>query len=196
MPANNIKKGKIFIISGPSGSGKTTLVNILLKKKEFKGKLVKSISLTTRNIRVNEVANRDYIFISKKMFEYKKRMSHFLESEKVFDNYYGTSKKQVEDILKKGISVVLCIDVKGAKCVCKKIKNIVSIFIKTPSISDLRKRLIERKTDSKETIDLRLKIAREELEKAKEYNYIVVNDDLKMAEESLFDIVKKELAEN
>src|SRR5476651_960258 len=110
-------KAKIVIISGPSGCGKTTLHKALLASPLLKGKLVKSISATTRNKRPGERDRRDYLFISTKMFEERIKKGYFLEWEKVFDHYYGTPKKQALNLIKKGINVLLCIDVKGARTV-------------------------------------------------------------------------------
>jgi len=133
-----MKKGKIIILSGPSGSGKTTLYGDLLKKKL---NLVKSVSVTTRPRRVGEKHGHDYFFISEKMFLYKKRAGHFLESEKVFDNYYGTPNKSVQELLKSGKNVLLCIDVKGARTVWRKHHKAVRIFIKTSTMEELKRRL-------------------------------------------------------
>ncbi|MDP8211922.1 MAG: guanylate kinase [Candidatus Zapsychrus exili] len=167
----------VFVLSGPSGSGKTTLYQKLFKSGKLRNKLAKSISVTTRAKRKGEVDGRDYIFVSKKMFEYKKRTEHFVEWQKVFDYYYGTPKKNVRDILKTGKSVLLCIDVKGAKVVFKKLKSAVSIFVRPPSAKELQKRLQKRATDKKKVIDLRLKIAKQEMKEASNYQHIIVNDN-------------------
>src|SRR5262245_35879609 len=94
------KKGKIFILSGPSGSGKTTLYRRLLDSPSLKGQIIKTISITTRAPREGEIHGKDYFFMSRRLFEYKKRSGHFLESMKVFDNYYGTPKKTVQVALR------------------------------------------------------------------------------------------------
>jgi len=138
------REGKIFIISGPSGSGKTTLYKQLLSGGK---RLVKSISFTTREMRPGEKCGKDYVFVSRKMFLYKERSGHFLESEKVFGNYYGTPYKNVRELLAVGKNVLLCIDVKGAKTVCRKFPQTVRIFIKAPSLKDLKKRLEKRLTE-------------------------------------------------
>jgi len=184
-----IMKGKIIIISGPSGSGKTTLYKKLMASRTLKGKLAKSISMTTRLKRKGERHGRDYLFVSRKMFLYKKRCGHFLESERVFDNYYGTPNKGVRKLLDDGKNVLLCIDVKGAKTVRKKFPKALTIFIKTPTFTELENRLKSRGSDHKNVIKLRLKTARKELKELKNYNYVIVNDNLRTAYNNLERIV-------
>lgn len=182
-------KGRIVIISGPSGSGKTTLHKMLLESPRLKGALVKSISATTRVQRPGEQHGRDYLFISPNMFRYKINAGHFLEWQKVFDNYYGTPKKTVKELLSSGKHVLLCIDVKGAKVVHRVFPDAVSVFIKTPSLAVLKQRLEHRDQDSHESRALRLKIARQELKEAKHYNFQIVNDRLDTAYRQLEGIV-------
>ena len=184
------KKGKLFIISGPSGSGKTTLYRRLLDENKS---LVKTVSITTRPRRSTEKHGRDYFFVSPPMFNYKRARGHFLEWQKVFDNFYGTPKNQVKDFLKRGKDVLLCIDVKGAKVVCRKFPQTVKIFIKTPTFDILKKRLFGRKSEVDESLELRLKVARQELREAKFYDYVIVNDNLDHAYQRLRSIVCKEL---
>ena len=187
--AVNLKKGKIIILSGPSGSGKTTLYKRLLASRDFKKCLAKSISVTTRPMRPGEKHGRDYFFVSPKMFLAKKEAGHFLESQKVFDNYYGTPNKQVRDLLKKGKNVLLCIDVKGARIVCQKYPDAVRIFVKTPSLKILKRRLEARRSEHKDNVALRLKRVREELNEAKDYDYTIINDDLSHADKKLKAII-------
>ena len=182
-------KGRIVIISGPSGSGKTTLHKMLLESSLLRGKLVKSISATTRSARPGEKNKRDYLFISLKMFQHKINKGQFLEWQKVFDNYYGTPKKAVNDLLATGKHVLLCIDVKGSKIVQKLYPEAISIFIKTPNIAVLKKRLEARAQDSHESRELRLKIARNELKEAKYYDFQINNDRLEIAYKQLEKIV-------
>lgn len=182
-------KGRIVIISGPSGSGKTTLHKMLLESPRLKGSLVKSISATTRPKRPGEKHGRDYLFISASMFRYKIKALHFLEWQKVFDNYYGTPKKAVRELLSKGKNVLLCIDVQGAKVVHRLFPDAISVFIKTPSLAVLKDRLESRAQDSHESRALRLKIARKELLEAKNYNFQIVNDRLDVAYRQLESIV-------
>ncbi len=184
------KTGKIFIISGPSGSGKTSLYKKLLAGKH---NLAKCVSVTTREKRFGEKHGKDYIFVSRKMFLYKQRSGHFLESEKVFGNYYGTPYKNVQNLLSVEKNVLLCIDVKGARTVCRKFPKVIRIFIKTPTLEDLKKRLEKRGSEDQKVIYQRLAEARKELMEAKQYDYIVVNDDLKIAGLKLEDIIQKEL---
>lgn len=183
--------GKIFIISGPSGSGKTTLYKKLLSEDN---RLIKSISVTTRNPRENEKHGRDYFFVSPKMFSYKKRSGHFLESQKVFDNYYGTPKRAVKNLLAEGKNVLLCIDVKGARVVRKIFPKAVSIFIKTATFEILRERLLKRGSENNDIMELRLKTAKEELKDEKQYKYVIINNNILEAFALLKAIVDKELA--
>ncbi len=191
-----MKKGKIVIVSGPSGSGKTTLSNKVLATPLFKGKIVKSISATTRAKRPGERHGRDYLFLTPAAFKQKKRLGRFLESQKVFDNYYGTPKAAAEALLRKGKHVMLCIDVKGAKVVRRQTPQAVTIFIKVPSLAVLKKRLLKRATEANKSLNLRLKIAQEELKEAKFYKYIVINDKLNPAYRRLKEILCKELKIN
>ena len=186
-------KARFVIISGPSGCGKTTLHKALLKTPQLKDKLVKSISATTRSKRPGERSGEDYIFLEPKIFQERIAKGYFLEWEKVFEHYYGTPKKQATDLLKKGIHVLLCIDVKGAKTVAKEFPQALRIFIKAPSTKELEKRLKARGSESRESLKIRLKIAREELKEAQYYDYVVTNGDLNKAIKELQKIVCQEI---
>ena len=186
-------KGKIIIISGPSGSGKTTLYKKLMASKKLKDKLARSISVTTRPRRAGEKQGCDYLFVSPKRFMYKRRHGHFLESEKVFGNYYGTPNKNVRNLLKAGKNVLLSIDVKGAKTVRRKYPGAISIFIKTPSLRILAGRLKKRGSEGNQALRLRLETARRELREAEEYHYVVINDTLKSAYKNLESIIFRAL---
>jgi guanylate kinase len=186
-------QARIVIISGPSGCGKTTLHKALLVCPLLKGKLVKSISATTRPKRRGERSGRDYMFLSTKTFEERIKKGYFLEWEKVFDHYYGTPKKPALDLLKKGINVLLCIDVKGARTVAREFPQALKIFIKAPSLKVLEARLKARGSETRESLGVRLKIARRELKEATHYNHVVINADLNKALRSLENIVKCEL---
>jgi len=186
-------KAQIVILSGPSGCGKTTLHKALLASPLIKDKVVKTISATTRSKRPGEVPGRDYLFLNTKTFEERIKKGYFLEWEKVFDHYYGTPKKQVVQLLKKGINVLLCIDVKGARTVAKEFPQALKIFIKAPSLKILEDRLKARGSESKESLRLRLKVAREELKEAKHYDHVVINADLNKALEALQQIICRKL---
>jgi len=186
-------RGRIIVISGPSGSGKTTLHQQLLLDKKIGRYLVKTVSATTRIKRPGEKNGKQYLFFNEKQFLQGIKNGYFLEWQKVFTNYYGTPKQQTEKILKSGKNVLLCIDVKGAKTVFKAFKDVVSIFIKAPSLDILKKRLENRKTENKKSIGLRLRIARREMKEIKRYQHVVVNDDVKKAVQRLKKIVNQEL---
>jgi len=172
------KKGRIFVISGPSGSGKTTLSRLL--SRSDKG-LVRSVSVTTRKPRGNEVNKKDYIFISEDTFLKKIKGNELAEWAKVFGCFYGTPIKFLEGTTAAGKDVVLSIDVQGALQLKKKKPEAVFIFILPPDIKTLRRRLSLRNTDNKKAIAGRLKIARKELRYVNRYDYQIVNDSVKIA---------------
>ena len=177
-----MKKGTIFIVSSPSGCGKTTIIrNFLKKHKNF----YFSISHTTRPKRPREVDGKDYFFISRDKFQEMVNNNQFLEWAIVHNEYYGTSKQNVLKKLDKGINVILDIDVQGAKKIkknpCLKGYDIVSIFIFPPSYEELKKRILKRNQDNDRSIEIRLKNAYYELENFYQYDYIIVNKDLKKA---------------
>jgi guanylate kinase len=193
MQRRSRKPGHLIILSGPSGSGKTTLHDLLLSSIRFKGQVIRSISATTREPRKGERDGRDYFFLSQKMFEHKIRTGQLLEWAKVFDNYYGTPLKNVRDKIRSGKSVLLCIDVQGARQVKRKAPEALLIFVKTPSLADLRRRLLRRGTDFPKAVALRLKTAAKELKEAGRYDHIIVNDDLSRARHELEDLVGEAL---
>jgi guanylate kinase len=125
------------------------------------------------------------------MFEYKIRAGQFLEWARVFDHYYGTPLKNVRDALRRGKSVLLCIDVQGGRQVKKKLPGAVAIFVKTPDLGELRRRLKKRATDSKQSGELRLKTAKNELKQARQYDHTIVNDQLDRAFDELVIILQK-----
>ena len=187
------EKGRVVVISGPSGCGKTTLHKELLDNPLLKGRLVKSISATTRHKRPGERDGRDYLFITPKIFEKRIKEGYFLEWQKVFDHFYGTPKKTVASLLKKGTHVLLCIDVKGARSVVSEFPDSLKIFIKAPSLRVLEERLKARGSESRESLALRLRVARQEIKEAGRYDYVVVNGDLRKAIKILEEIVCREL---
>ena len=183
----NIKrKGILFVVSAPSGSGKTTLCNRLVDS--LKG-ISRSISMTTRPPRSGERDGMDYIFLERNAFLKRKEKNEFLESAKVFNEYYGTPKKYVEHMIKKGQDVLLNIDVQGAIKIKRLKLRAVYIFIIPPSMAMLKERLIDRCTDSKKEIAERLKVAQNEMAYLYKYDYVVVNNILNSALETLRAIV-------
>ncbi len=183
-----VKRGLAFVVSAPAGAGKTTLVEMLLS--EFPKDVCKSLSSTTRKPRDYEIPGKDYEFLSKEEFESKKSKGEFLEYAKVFSNYYGTLKSSVESELEKGKHVFLVIDTQGAQAVKSKL-DVVSIFVIPPSINELENRLKHRESESMQDIKERLSWAQNEIEKAKEFDFILTNDDLQLAYEELKNYIKK-----
>jgi len=175
------KTGRIIILSGPSGAGKTSIHERLLRSKALKDNLLRSISMTTRKPRAGEKNGVDYWFVSKKMFLYKKRAGHFLECEQVFDEYYGTPYRKVRNVLKAGKSVLLCIDVQGAKTVMKRCPDAITVFIKAPSLQELAERLKKRGTEKEADLKKRLARVRKELKEASRYDVTIVNKSLPKA---------------
>lgn len=176
-----LKKGLIFVVSAPAGTGKTTLVRMLCEEFDC---IYESVSYTTRASRANEVAGKDYHYISKQEFEKKIAEKDFLEYAKVFDHYYGTSKSLVESERKQGKHVVLVIDTQGALQLMGKIEA-AFIFIHPPSLIELKRRLENRKSDSADAIAQRLSWAQKEMDVSNRYDYQIVNDNLKTAYEAL-----------
>ncbi len=171
----SMNKGLLIVFSGPSGSGKDTVLTELKKKST---NLKQSISMTTRKMRDGEVDGEDYYFTDTKTFEENIEKGYFLEYVKYGDNYYGTPKNKIEELLNEGVNVILKIEVEGGKNVRNAFSETVSIFIIPPSIEVLKARLMGRGTESDETYKTRLSIAEDELSRASEYDYIVINDEL------------------
>ena len=168
----------VLIVSGPSGSGKSTLVEKIL---ELPGTLF-SISCTTRPPRSTEVPGKWYDFVSEPEFDRMVAQGEFLEHARVFGKHsYGTPKKWFEEARVRGLDLVLEIDVQGAEQVKQKLPQAVAIFILPPSRQELEKRIRARGLDSEEAIARRLERARQEIQRFREYDFIVVNDDLKRA---------------
>jgi guanylate kinase len=168
----------VLIVSGPSGSGKSTLVEKIL---ELPGTLL-SVSCTTRPPRKTESSGKWYNFISEEEFRRMVERGEFLEHARVFGRHsYGTPRKWLEEARARGLDLVLEIDVQGAAQVKQKLPSAVAIFILPPSRQELEKRIRARGQDSEEEIARRLERARQELERYREYDYVVVNDDLERA---------------
>lgn len=172
-----MKKGKFIVVSGPSGVGKGTICNILIKELDAEY----SVSYTTRSPREGEIDGVNYNFVSKEEFEKMIQMGDLLEYNFYNGNYYGTSKSFVLDKINKGKNVFLEIDVNGAKNIKKIFSDALLIYIAPPSIEELKRRLVDRGTETIDKINERLKIAKMEMEQVDFYDYVVVNDDLDKA---------------
>lgn len=166
-------RGNIFIISAPSGAGKTTLCKEIVK---VLPNLRFSVSYTTRQPRDGEVNGEDYNFIDEKRFKEMIGNNEFAEWAEVHGNYYGTSKKVLDDIIDSGFDVILDIDIQGASQIKKNIEGGVYIFVLPPSMEELRKRLDIRGQNRPEEIQRRLRRAIDEIKEYKNYDYVIVND--------------------
>ncbi len=181
-----MNKGILYIVSGPSGSGKDTILcEVFAKKPEIK----LSISTITRPMREGEKEGEKYHFISREEFESQLKNNMFLEHNVFVGNYYGTPKTPVEECLNSGKDMIVEVDVNGAAQIRAKMPEAVSIFIMPPSFEVLKKRLSGRGTESPELVEKRLNAALEEISRAKEYDYIVINDELDTAVEEFINLL-------
>lgn len=183
--ANN--EGMLILFSGPSGVGKDTVLDVALNKDKS---IQRSISLTTRYRRENEVDGKDYYFVSIPKFEHMINSGEVLEFARYGRNLYGTPKAPVDKWLSEGKTVILKIEVKGAQKIKKMYPDSVAIFLMPPSMEELENRLRSRGTESEEDIRRRLEIAKAEVKKSVDYDFVVVNDDLDSASDNVLAIVK------
>ncbi len=183
-----MKKGKFIVMSGPSGVGKGTICQTLIKDLDA----WYSVSMTTRLPREGEVDGINYYFITKEEFEKRIANNELLEYNLYNNNYYGTPKDKILEKINEGINVFSEIDVNGAKNIKKLFPESLLIYIAPPSIEELRRRLTDRGTETEEKINERLTIAVEEAKQQHLYDFVVVNDDLNEAIET----VKKIILEN
>ncbi|MGV7105928.1 guanylate kinase [Flavobacterium sp. U410] len=188
---SSTQKGKLIVFSAPSGSGKTTIVRYLLGKEELD--LEFSISCTTRAPRGEEVAGKDYYFISWEEFKKHIKAEDFVEWEEVYtDNFYGTLKTEVERIWAKGKHVIFDIDVAGGLRIKRKFpEETLAVFVKPPSVDELKRRLKERSTESEDKINMRIAKAHVELATAPQFDTIIKNYDLDTAKEEAYQLVKE-----
>ena len=185
---NTGKKNKIIIISSPSGAGKTTICKFLIKKMK---NIDLSVSYTTRNKRSNEIDGKDYHFTSKEQFIELKRKNFFIETAKIFNNYYASPYININLKSKKNIHILFDIDWQGARRLRKKLnKNrILDFFILPPNIKELKKRLIKRGRDNRKEIKLRLSLAMKEIKHFKEYKYILINENVQQTVNNIIKII-------
>lgn len=181
----------LFVISGPSGSGKTTLALSLLAAPEFQGRLVRSVSFTTRPRRTGEKNKRDYFFLTPAEFRTLRKNKKILEWTRYLGYYYGTAKDFVEAQMAKAEAVILCLDIKGARSIKRAYpRHAVTVFIKPPSLAELSRRIQSRcRSTGAEEVRKRVQAASKELLAAKAYDYVVVNKDLNKAVARLHAIV-------
>ena len=184
------KKGMMFVLSSPSGAGKTTLTKKIAKNNN---NFIISISHTTRKPRPNEVNGKDYFFVSKDEFDQLIKGNHFYEYAKIFENYYGTIKKPIIEILKEKKDVLFDIDWQGTQQL-KKVKDLslVTFFILPPNIKSLRNRLLNRHEGQEKLIEERMKKFNEEISHWNEYDHIVINDDLDTCYNNILEIISSE----
>ncbi|WP_274584483.1 guanylate kinase [Neisseria leonii] len=182
-----MQPGNLFIISAASGTGKTTLVSRLLAAHP---EIRVSVSHTTRAPRSGEEHGKHYFFTDTENFKRLIAENAFLEYAEVFGNYYGTGTANVEQLQRQGYDVILEIDVQGAEQVRRILPEAASIFILPPDMDTLAQRLRGRGTDSAEVIENRLKLARHEMDQARHFDYIVINDDLARAQADLCHIIR------
>ncbi|WP_439553387.1 guanylate kinase [Flavobacterium macrobrachii] len=183
-------KGKLLVFSAPSGSGKTTIVRHLLQQDDLN--LEFSVSAATREPRGQEVDGKDYYFMSIEQFKKHIKAEDFVEWEEVYrDNFYGTLKSEVERIWAKGKNVIFDIDVAGGLRIKSKFpQETLAVFVKPPSVDELKRRLKERSTESDDKINMRIAKAHVELATAPQFDKIIKNYDLDVAKAEAYELVK------
>lgn len=183
------KKGMLVLYTGCSGVGKGTIMGELLKKDK---NIRLSVSNTTRKPRQGEIDGVHYNFVTTEQFEELIKQDGYLEYAKYCENYYGTPRKQAEDMLNQGYDVFLEVEIQGGLQIMKKYPDILSIFILPPSVESLERRLRRRATEDEQTIQKRLSVAQKEMSYKDKYKYNVVNGDLDKAVNEVLEILNKE----
>lgn len=181
-----MNKGGVFVVAGPSGSGKDTLFKELFKRKP---EIKFSISSITRPMRVGEVEGEKYNFITREKFLNMLENDELLEYNEYIGNYYGTPKAPVIAAIEKGQDILIEVDVNGAKEICEKLPEAITVFIMPPSYKELKRRLSGRGTETQDLIDKRMKEALNEIARATEFDYIVVNDDIQTAVDDIIEVM-------
>jgi guanylate kinase len=172
------ERGRLFVVSGPSGAGKGTLIAAALKKRP---EVVLTVSATTRPARMGERHGIDYTFISLSEFLRLRETGAFLESAKVYGNYYGTLRGQVAEALAAGRDVIVEVDIQGAEAIKRSMPEATLIFVEPPSLDDLAARLRGRGTEDPSTFVHRIKAAYEEVKSKSNFDHVIINDDLERA---------------
>jgi guanylate kinase len=180
--------GRLFVVSAPSGAGKTTLCNAVRRRCKD---LAYSVSYTTRAPRPGERHGQDYFFISTEEFETGIAQARWAEWARVHGNLYGTSARWISETLHLGRDILLDIDVQGARQILQRFPEAITIFIRPPSLEVLRQRLLQRGTEDRDAIDLRLANARSEMAQQQFYHHVLVNDDLQTATRELIELFRK-----
>jgi len=177
------------VLSAPSGAGKTVIKNRLIEEDPT---LVFAISATTREKREGETDTKDYYFITEKEFKEHIKNNEFIEYNHHFGNYYGTLRMAVEPDLKLGCNILMDVDVVGALNIKKRYANqAVLVFIKPPTIAELRERLEKRGTEDEQSLTVRLSRAEEEIDKAEDFDHVVINDDIERASKEILSIIRQ-----
>ncbi|MCC8398128.1 MAG: guanylate kinase [Rickettsia endosymbiont of Labidopullus appendiculatus] len=182
-------KGLTVILSSPSAAGKSSLVRAALN---IDSNLRLSVSATTRTPRTGEIDGVNYYFKTKDEFNKLIEQGAFLEYANIYNNYYGTPRKVVEELLSQGLDVLFDIDWQGTKSIKKILLNVITIFVLPPTPSILQQRIQDRGQDSKESIELRMKLANKEVQYAKHYDYVVINDDFDITLKTIYSIITAE----
>lgn len=185
-----VRRGELFIVSSPSGGGKTTIIRGVMERLRRQGRDVHfSISHTTRLPRPGEREGVDYYFVDRAQFQAMIEAHAFLEFAEVHNNLYGTSRGEVFGRLERGCDVFLDIDVQGARQVRASVPDAIKVFIFPPSFEELRRRLLARRQDAADTIELRIRNALKEMREYAEFDYVIINDCLERAIDELTQIV-------
>jgi len=183
-----LRRGKLIVVSGPSGAGKSTLIRQAL---DAVPELAYSVSATTRKPREGEVDGRDYVFLSREEFERWIEEGRFLEWAEYSGNLYGTPEDKVEEYLEEGRSVILEIELQGARMVREKRPDAVMTFVRAPNLEETRKRLLGRATETAEALEARMTTALSEVAARDEFDHEVVNSEREQAREDMLKTMRK-----
>ena len=187
----NNSKGLLIILSGPSGVGKGSIRRRLFMEEELN--LVYSISMTTREPRMNEIDGVDYFFVTRDEFDQNIKQDNLIEYSEFVGNYYGTPKSYVERLLNEGKNVLLEIEVNGAQQVVKKMPYAITIFLMPPSLEELERRIRGRRTEAEDIVQERLAKAAREMKLQNKYKHVVFNDDLETASLEIAKIIRSSM---